>query len=260
MAGPLATEQPIPSAEGIDLIDNIQPYIDGAASMGLTAIVVDARGQQIDPNNAGDGMYEIKFVDQYGNAQQFGNQPPMLFGIQQGQMMMSDPSLRQATSDDIAAMIQSNVFSQEDLADIQNTMEIQDKVDPAEQPIIEELDPLFQTEGAPLMSAINPVSGEEMQLPQNLMNVADTDVNVDPLTAQILDQTDITTEETIETVEEPEEPESDAYSNSAVSDVQRTNLNNAIKLDDFTEVQKVLEANIGNVGDDGKAGSTKTTS
>ena len=253
MAGPLATEQPIPSAEGIDLIDNIQPYIDGAASMGLTAIVVDARGQQIDPNNAGDGMYEIKFVDQYGNAQQFGNQPPMLFGIQQGQMMMSDPSLRQATSNDIAGMIQSNVFSQEDLADIQNTMEIQDSVDPMEQPIIENLDPVAQTEGAPLMSAINPVSGEEMQLSQNLMNLADTDVNVDPLTAQILDQTDITTEETIETVEEPE---SDAYSNSAVSDVQRTNLNNAVKLDNFAEVQKVLEANIGKVGDDGKAAGT----
>jgi hypothetical protein len=249
---PRATEQPIPSAEGIDLIDNIQPYIDGAASMGLTAIVVDARGQQIDPNNAADGMYEIKFVDQYGNAQRFGNQPPMLFGVQQGQMMMSDPSLRQATSNDIAAMIQNNVFSQEDLADIQNTMEIQDKVDLAEQPIIENLDPVVQTEGAPLMSAINPVSGEEMQLPQNLMNVADTDVNVDPLTAQILDQTDITTEETIETVEEPE---SDAYTNSAVSDKQRTNLNDAIKLDDFTEVQKVLEANIGNVVD-GEAGPT----
>ena len=64
-------------------------------------------------------------------------------------------------------------------------------------------------------------------------------------------------EETVEeTVEEPvEEPESDTYSNPAVSDVQRTNLNNAIKLDDFSEVQKVLEANIGNVVD-GKAAGT----
>ena len=263
--GPIATEQPIPSADGIDLIDGIQPYIDGAASMGLTAIVVDARGQQIDPNNAGDGMYEIKFVDQYGNAQRFGNQPPMLFGVQQGQMMMSDPSLRQATHNEIAAMIQNNVFSQEDLADIQNTMEIQEKIDPREQPVIENINPVVQTEGAPLMSAINPVSGEEIQMPsnvlqQNLMNVADTDTDADPLTANILanaptpgpQEETVVTEKTTETVEEPE---SDTYSNPAVSDVQRTNLNNAIKLDDFTEVQKVLEANIGNVVD-GKAGPT----
>ena len=59
---------------------------------------------------------------------------------------------------------------------------------------------------------------------------------------------DCKTDEVVEEVGED-------YINGVVSDIQRNNLNTAIKTNDFNEVQNVLEANIGNVVD-GKAGPT----
>lgn len=66
-----------------------------------------------------------------------------------------------------------------------------------------------------------------------------------------IDDEEYTTKPTDEVVEEIGED----YINGSVSDIQRANLDNAIKSTNFNDVQKVLEANIGNIVD-GKAGPT----